>query len=77
MKTPLICFGLCLLEVDNPLLPGKKTTPARLSTGSGEVYHPTEPKDLIRQQYFDCLDLVIAFMIELLDQASLSNSNKT
>ena len=48
------------LEVKNPLLPRKRKAPARLSICSSEVYHPTEPKDLFRQQYL-CLDLVIIY----------------
>ena len=64
------------LEVDDPLLPRTRTTPARLGTGSSEVYHPTEPKDLFRQQYFECLDLVTAFKKERFDQPSFQTLTK-
>lgn len=49
------------LEVNDPVFPRKRKTPSRLEIGTEEGHHPTDPKGLFRQHYFECLDLIIAF----------------
>ena len=58
------------LEVNDPILPRKRKTPSRLDTGTGEGHYPSDPKQLFRQQYFACLDLIIAFIKDRFDQPS-------
>ena len=50
------------LEVNDPVLPRRQKAPARLEIGTGIGHHPTDPKESFRQQYFECLDLIIAFI---------------
>jgi hypothetical protein len=51
-------------------MPRKRLAPARYSTGTGEGHHPADPKDIFRQQYFECLDVIIAFTKDRFDQPS-------
>ena len=46
----------CLLHVKDPALPQVHKRPLRYEDGTGEVYHPSTPKDHYRQVYFQCLD---------------------
>ena len=57
-------------DVNDPVLPRRRRAPARYSTGTGESYHPTDPKELSRKHYFECLDLVISFIKNKFDQPS-------
>ena len=40
--------------VNEPLLPRKRKAPARFEPGSGISHHHDTPKDLFRQNYFEC-----------------------
>ena len=46
-------------KVNDPVLPRKRRAPVRIEVGSSKGYHPVTPKDLYRQHYFECLDLII------------------
>ena len=43
------------------ILSRRQKAPARLEIGTGVGHHPTDPKESFQQQYFECLDLIIAF----------------
>ena len=55
-------------KVNNPVLPCKRRAPACIEVGSSEGYHPVTPKDLYRQHYFECLDLIINHIKGRFDQ---------
>ena len=46
----------CLLNIKDPALPRTHKRPLRYEDGTGEVYHPSTPKDRYRQIHFQCLD---------------------
>ena len=45
--------------VNEPVLPRKRKAPARFEVGSNAAHYPDTPKEHYRQQYFECLDLVV------------------
>ena len=59
------------LEVSDPVLPRRRKTPARFAVGTEAGHHPASPKELFRQQYFECLDLIIVFIKDRFDQPSI------
>eukprot|EP00731_Ephydatia_muelleri_P008502 Em0004g840a len=54
--------------VQEPLLPRKRKAPTHLEVGSSTGYFHITVKELYRQQYFECLDLVISAVRERFDQ---------
>ena len=61
---------ISFLDVNHPILPRRRKTPARLEIGTGESHHPADPKEMFRLQYFECLDLIITFIKDRFDQRS-------
>ena len=45
--------------VNEPVLPRKRKVPAWFEVGSSSGHFPDTPKEHYRQQYFECLDLVV------------------
>ncbi|KAL5497072.1 hypothetical protein EMCRGX_G013468 [Ephydatia muelleri] len=54
--------------VQEPLLPRKRKAPTHLEVGSSTGYFHITIKELYRQQYFECLDLVISAVRERFDK---------
>ena len=52
--------------MNEPLLPRKREDPARFELGSGIGHHPNTPKDLLCQDYFECLDKIVACICDRL-----------
>ena len=50
------------MGINEPALPRKQKAPARFEVGSSESHFPSTPKDLYRQQYFQCLDLIVSLI---------------
>ena len=56
------------MGINDPALPRKRKVPARLEVGASESHYPLTPKDLYRQQYFQCLDLIVSFIKDRFNQ---------
>ena len=56
------------MGIDEPALPRKRKVPARLEVGASESHYPLAPKDLYRQQYSQCLDLIDSFIKDRFNQ---------
>ena len=56
------------MGINEPALPRKRKAPARLEVGTGDSHYPLTPKDLYRQQYFQCLDLIVGFIKDRFNQ---------
>lgn len=54
--------------VNEPVLPRKRKAPARFELGSGIGHQPNTPKDLFRQDYFECLDFIVACIRDRFNQ---------
>ena len=57
--------------MSDPVLPRRRNIPARFAVGTEAGHHPASPKELFRQQYFECLDLIIVFIKDRFDQHSI------
>ena len=55
---------------DDPVLPRKRKIPRRLDDGAPS-HHPSTPKDLHRQKYFQVLDVVCEEIKRWFDQLNL------
>ena len=54
--------------VSEPVLPRKRKAPARFEVGSSSGHHPETPKEMFRQHYFECLDLIVNCIKDRFDQ---------
>lgn len=55
-------------DVDEPVLPRRRKTPARFADGAGGGYHADTPVDLYKPVYFAAIDTVSACIKERFDQ---------
>ena len=72
------CWQLCkitpkqeTLKVSDPVLPRRRKTPARSAVGTEAGHHPASRKELFRQHYFECLDLIIVSIKDRFDQPGI------
>ena len=57
------------IDVNDPVLPRKRKTPARFEQGSSTTYTSFEsPKDLYRQKYYNAYDFVISAIQDRFNQ---------
>lgn len=56
------------MGINDPALPRKRKVPARLEVGTSESHYPLTPKDLYRQEYFQCLDLIGSYIKDRFNQ---------
>jgi len=63
------------LDVNEHVLPRKRSVLQKISSGTASLYHPSDPKEHFSKQNDDSFDFIIAFIYEVIDQPGIKKLN--